>query len=117
MHDAPFPARTPVTHLSKKALKMRHKIAAHHLNPLKTNSLKPHDLQFHTRHPDASHDVGQDAILRGGWQPPLPLSCANLPRPRISPTSPPPRRNLTMLNVLQQNIGGFCPLPVCAPED
>jgi hypothetical protein len=27
------------------------------------------------------------------------------------------RRNLTMLNVLQQNIGGFCPLPVCAPED
>jgi len=27
------------------------------------------------------------------------------------------RRNLTMLNVLQQNIGGFCPVSVCAPED
>ncbi len=27
------------------------------------------------------------------------------------------RRNLTTLNVLQQNIGGFWPLSVCAPED
>jgi hypothetical protein len=49
MHDAPVPARkTPVTHLAKKALKMRHKIAAHHLNQLKTNSLKPHNYQLHT---------------------------------------------------------------------
>ena len=45
MHDAPFPTRTRETHLAKKALKMRLPIAARHLNPLKTNSLKPHDLQ------------------------------------------------------------------------
>jgi hypothetical protein len=48
MHDAPFPTRTRETHLAKKALKMRLPIAARHLNPLKTNSLKSHDYQFHT---------------------------------------------------------------------
>jgi hypothetical protein len=31
-----------VTHLAKNTLKMRHKIPAHHRNPLKQRSLKPH---------------------------------------------------------------------------
>jgi hypothetical protein len=38
------------------------------------------------------------------------------PGPRPPAKSPTPR-NLTALNVLQQNIGGFCPVSVCAPED
>jgi hypothetical protein len=32
-----------VTHLAKKALPMRHKTSAHHRNPLKKRSLKPHE--------------------------------------------------------------------------
>jgi hypothetical protein len=47
MRDAPLPARTPVTHLAKKAFPMRHKIAGNHLNPLKTNGLKSHDYELH----------------------------------------------------------------------
>ena len=33
----------PVTHLAKKALKMRHKTSTHLRNPLKKRSLKPHE--------------------------------------------------------------------------
>jgi hypothetical protein len=39
-----------------------------------------------------------------------------LPEKRTGAFSALIRRNLTILNVLQQNIGGFCPLAVCALE-
>jgi hypothetical protein len=43
-----------VTHLAKKALPMRHKIADHHRNPLKKRTLKSHDYEFHIPGADAS---------------------------------------------------------------
>ena len=66
------PAAIRETHFAQKALKMRLPTADHHLNPLKTNSLKPYDYELHTPDKPASP-------ASATWPPPCDASCRKTP--------------------------------------